>query len=258
MNCRRVLRRLSPYLDEMLERDEALSVSSHLEECKNCEEEMVRLRLVRNRLGSLSEVSEPDYLKDLVELRLKQMKKESWRTSLMDAFGYRWSRIRTTGTTWYVTRLLGTAVTAVFFFAIYVAMSPIVMDLPAQGIQRAGSPERSEQLRINLLKNLGLTPVEAARKPISPSEPGINDLYLLDFGQSASRKPTNDSFSVVAAVDQKGSAKIQNVIEYPLDSSLLDSFSNMILTARCRPASYNGRAIDSHLVLSFSKINVND
>ena len=57
---------------------------------------------------------------------------------------------------------------------------------------------------------------------------------------------------------RSGAAKIQNVLEYPADSTLLDNFNNMLISARCRPASHNGRAVDSHLVLSFSKISVYD
>jgi hypothetical protein len=68
----------------------------------------------------------------------------------------------------------------------------------------------------------------------------------------------DDSFTVSAVVDRSGTAKIQNVLEYPADSTLLDSFNDMLTTARCRPARQNGRAVESHLVLSFSMVSVYD
>jgi hypothetical protein len=46
------------------------------------------------------------------------------------------------------------------------------------------------------------------------------------------------------------------VLEYPADETLLSEFNRMITSARCRPARQNGRAVDSFLVLTFSKISV--
>jgi hypothetical protein len=52
--------------------------------------------------------------------------------------------------------------------------------------------------------------------------------------------------------------KIQTVLEYPSDSTLLYNFSELVASARCWPAILNGKAIDSPLVLTFSKISVYD
>ena len=166
-----------------------------------------------------------------------------------------WSRIRTTERLSYVARFLGTASAFVFFLAL---CNPFYIDLRDRAPDRGPSQNIRQQLGIYVLKNLGLLPVEMQRKPISPSEPRINDLYLLKFGESASRTGSDDSFSVFTLVDRSGSAKIQNVLEYPADSRLLNSFNHMISSAQLRPASLNGRAVDSHLVLSFSKICVYD
>ena len=155
---------------------------------------------------------------------------------------------------WLATRLAGTTASFVLFFALYTAMSPLYMTPNG----RAAWTSLQQQLPQSVLRNLGLVPVEAQRRPISPSDPTINDLYLLNFGQSVSRRGADDSFSVVTVVDRSGAAKIQNVLEYPADSTLLDNFNSMLISARCRPASLNGRAVDSHLVMSFSKISVYD
>jgi hypothetical protein len=47
-------------------------------------------------------------------------------------------------------------------------------------------------------------------------------------------------------------------LEYPVDDSLLSAFAEMIMSANWRPASRNGRAVDSHLVLTFSRIYVSN
>ncbi len=257
MKCKVVSRHLSSYLDESIERDKLAQISQHLSDCRSCREEFERLARLRATLRSLDKVPTPLYLRHLVQLRLAGEEHNNWRTSLREAIEYRWSRIRTTDGIWYVTRLLGTLATFVLFFSIVAAVRPMYMDPSAD--RGAASQALRQQLPLNVLKNLGLTPLEAQKKPISPSDPQINDLYLLNFGETASRMGKNDdTFAVVAVVDRSGAAKIQDVLEWPADSALLSDFNAMIRTARCRPASQNGRAVDSHLVMTFSKISVYD
>jgi hypothetical protein len=57
-------------------------------------------------------------------------------------------------------------------------------------------------------------------------------------------------------VDSSGAATVQNILEYPADDSLLSDFTEMINSAGWRPASQNGRAVNSPLVLTFTKIYV--
>ena len=103
-----------------------------------------------------------------------------------------------------------------------------------------------------------MPPLETQKRPISSSDPQINDLYLLNLAQNASRAGQNDNLSVVAAVDRTGAAKIQGILEYPADSTLLSDVNSMIQSSRWRPATQNGKAVDSHLVLLFSKVSVYD
>jgi len=259
MSCKRVLSQLSLLIDDMLDGDEAAEVKEHLGRCAGCRAEVQRLAQLRKLLGSMRRVPAPEYLHHLVLLRLANAQRNTWHERLRNAIGYWWSKIRTTEGIWYLTRLAGTAAAFVLFLTISYSVHPIYLDIRQPVLDR-GNPSQAlrQQLPISVLKNLGLTPVEAQKKPISPSDPMINDLYFLHFGQSASRRPSDDSFSVVTVVDRSGAAKIQNVLEYPADSTLLADFNDMIMTARCRPASQNGRAVDSHLVLSFSKISVYD
>jgi hypothetical protein len=184
---------------------------------------------------------------------------QPWQSRLRDAWDYRWSRIRTTERTWFLTRICGTAATFVLFLAISWAIHPMMLGL-GSGVQdpRGVLPLLRQQLGANVLKSLGYVPLEAQKLPVVSREPKINDLYLLNFGQNASKKGRDDTMAVVTVVDRSGAATVQEVLEYPADSSLLADFATMIASARYRPASQNGRAVDSHLVFSFSKISVYD
>jgi len=259
MGCDRVLKLLSLLVDEVLDAEGAKGVAEHLEECSGCRKELARLAKLRRVLGSLGTVQAPDYLHHLVKLRIASATEKRWTASLREELEYRWSQIRTTGSLWYMTRLMGTLATCILFIAITAAIKPIYFDLSSHESDRTWmSPLLAQQLKLGVLGKLGMTPLEAQKRPISPSEPQINDLCLLNFAQSASRAGKDDTLSVYASVDRTGSAKIQGILEHPADSALLDDFNSMIQSTRCRPASQNGKAVDSHLVLSFTKVTVYD
>ncbi len=258
MECRKVISRLSLLLDDMLDDEQSRETLQHLDRCGECRREWDRLVELQRKLRLLGRAPAPYYLHHLVMTRLEAERQSTWQAGLRSAIEYRWSRIRSTGGLWYLTRLAGTAATCLFFLLISAAMNPAYFNIQASADRSTLSPEARYQLVTGVLKNLGMTPVEAQRKPIGKSDPMIHDLYLLNFGQSASRTSADDSFSVVTVIDRSGSVKISNVLEYPLDKSLLTDFNAMIMSARCRPASQNGRAVDSHLVMNFSKISVYD
>ncbi|NWG12437.1 MAG: zf-HC2 domain-containing protein [Acidobacteria bacterium] len=257
MKCAKVAEDLSLLLDDMLGSEQSARISRHIEECERCREEWIRLVDLRSKLKSLGRVPAPEYLRHLVQLRIRDAAKLTARAEVRRALEIGWSRLRTIEGVWYLTRLAGTAATFVFFLAISAAVTPAYFSMQAAGTERGGlSPEGRYQLVVGVLKNLGMRPVEAQKIPFSKSEPKINELYLLSFGENASRTSADDSFSVVTVIDRTGSAKIRNILEYPADSSLLADFNQMLMTARCRPASENGRAVESHLVMNFSKIAV--
>lgn len=259
LNCKETRQQLSGFLDRVLETDLAIRVSQHLGQCANCRQEFEKLGVLAGKLKELKKTPAPDYLHRLVRLRLASAREEAWNVRFRDALRCRWMKIRATERLWYLTRVLGTAVTTVFFFMFSYALNPIYMNLGPQDAGRlALVPAYRQQLGVSVLKNLGMNPVEAQRRPIGSSEPRINDLYLLDFGQKVSQQGEDDTFSVVAVVDRSGSAKIQGVLEYPADRSLLSDFSDMISSARYRPALQDGRPVEGHLVMTFSKVFVRD
>ncbi len=254
MRCERALAGLSVYLDGMLPGTAAAAIARHLEGCEGCKGELSRLQRLRRELGALERVQAPPILRNLVGAGIAA--RESWTASLRRELEFRWSRIRSTERLWYAARLLGTACTFILFVAVFFAMNQIRIEALPQAAA-AGGDLRLE-LGLNVLRNLGMTPLEAQRKPIMLRDPQINVLYLLSFGESVSKSPVDDSFSVVTRVDRNGAAQIQGVLEYPRDRTLLSDFHAMISSARCRPASLNGRAVDSLMVFSFSKVSVYD
>jgi hypothetical protein len=260
MRCEKVLGQLSLFLDEVLEYDLATGVAQHLRACLTCNREFARLKKLRNVLSSLQPVETPDYLRNLVERKINTARQHSWRSSLQSALEYRWSRIRTTEGIWYLTKLTGAMATLVLFIAISSAMNPMDLEFGDQLTSRGfmSQAPRSQQLAVGVLTNLGLPPVEAQKRPISPSDPKTNDLNLVNLGQNASSSANDDMISVVMIVDRSGRAKVQRILEYPADESLLSAVTDWISSTSWRPASRNGRAIDSQLVLTFSKIFVRE
>ncbi len=257
MRCEKALRRLSPYLDGILESDAMVEVSRHLNECRNCNGEYERLKKLQQALRNFAPARTPDYLYSLVALRIHSARQATWRQALQSAWEYRWSRIRTTGVTWYLTRLMGSLATVVLFITISSAMNPIYLGYPTPAHQENKSGLiRSQQFVVTVLKNLGL---KGHRVPVSRSDPKINGQYFLNFvEETASRPGHDDTMSVDCVVDSYGSLSVQGVLEYPTDPSLLHQYIDMIMSARFRPASQNGKAVDSRLVLTYSKIYVYD
>jgi hypothetical protein len=259
MKCATVLELLSCFADGMLGGDAASEVSLHLQACPACQREFARTKELRQALRSLHPVEAPRHLRNLVAMKIETARRHSWRTDLRHAWEYRWSRIRTTEGLWYLTRLMGAMATFVLFIYISSSMNPILgfnVSLADQGsLSRALRPL---QLAIGIQRNLGMMPLDVPKKTIRSSDPKINDQYLANLAENAARSQQDDMVTVVAVVDRSGSAKVENVLDYPEDDSLLSEFTDMIMLAPWRPASQNGKAVDQKLVLSFSRVNVYD
>jgi hypothetical protein len=258
MRCEKVLGQLALYVDGMLDREVSGAVAQHLRGCGACSRELDRHSLLKEALHQLRPVPAPEYLYDLVELKIDQARRDSWIHVLRSAWEYRWSRIKATEGIWYLTRLMGSVATIVLFISIYSAMNPLYLSLADQIPSRIDFPKTlpSQRLVHNVQKVFGMP--EAQKRPFRSSEAKINDLYLYNLGQSASRTSYDDTISLVAVVDRNGNAKVQDVIDYPVDDSLLSDCTEMINSAGWRPASQNGRAVDSRQVFIFSKIIVNN
>jgi hypothetical protein len=146
--------------------------------------------------------------------------------------------------------------TVIFFIAIYAAMNPLYLSLATEIPTRVDWPntQASQRLALGLQKALGMP--GTLKTPVRSSEAKINDLYLDQLGQSASQTAHNDTVSVITVVDRNGTGKVQDILEYPSDDSMLNTITEMINSAVWRPASQNGKAVDSRQVRIFSTICV--
>jgi hypothetical protein len=263
MLCEKVVPLLSEYFDEALDSGTAIQVSQHLDQCAGCRKELSGIVHVHNKLRSVNGIPTPDYLRDLVQLRLADMRKSAWRAQLRAALELRWSRIRTTEGIWYATKAMGTVLTAALFFLIPCSINPINIEA------NSSTPERNifsrverQQVALNVVAKLGMLSKEDKKELAMPNQtavkPAIHDQYVSNFGDSISKDGNDYDISVLTYVDRSGKAKIQNVIEHPNAQSFLNSFNKVISAGRFTPAMKNGEAVPSHVVLMFSKISVYD
>jgi hypothetical protein len=259
MLCKKVLPLLSEYFDEGLDSQTATQVSQHLDQCAGCRKELAGIINVHNRLRSVHGIPAPDYLRNLVQLRLDDMRKSSWRAQLRDALELRWSRIRTMEGMWFITRALGTAMTVMFVILISVSINPIYVEATSPSPERIVLTSNYSQKKViqNLQSNFGVPPHDPIGR-IEQSLPAIHDLYFINYIQSMPKADSDETFAVGIEVDKNGVAKIQRVLEHPSDQNLLSHFAEMISSSRWRPASRNRQAVPAQLVLIISQIIVRD
>jgi hypothetical protein len=221
MLCKNVLHLLSEFSDEVLDAGVSVEISQHLDRCGQCRKEYESLSLLQGKLRSLKGIQAPEFLDGLVEHRITDSQKNSWRRDLRNELERRWSIIRTTERMWYVSKALGAVMTSLLFFLICGNSTP---------------------------------PLEPAAPDFR--QPVIDEGYLNDVGETMSQSGRDDELAVWTEVDPSGSARIQKVIERPYDQKLLINVNETIGKAHCRPASKNGKAIPSHMLFIFNKISV--
>jgi len=221
MLCKNVLHLLSEFSDEVLDAGVSVEISQHLDRCGLCRKEFESLSILQGKLKSLKGIKAPKLLDGLVEHRIAESQKHSWRRDLRNELERMWSIIRTTERMWYVSKALGTVMTSLFFF---------------------------------LICGNNVPPAEPAASNFR--QPVIDENYLNGVGESMSQPGMDDELAVWTEVDPSGSARIQNVIERPYDQKLLVNVHETIGKAHCRPASKDGKAVPSHMLFIFNKISV--
>jgi hypothetical protein len=251
MLCKNVLPLLSELFDQALDADVSVQISQHLDQCSPCRKEFESLSILQGKLKSLKGIQAPEFLGRLIEHRIAEIRQNTWRRNLRNELERMWSKIRTTESTWYITKALGTVMTSFFFFLIC-GNNPLPLMTSME--QHPITQDFQQQVRQNVLPRLGMP--SNPRYRVTKSDPAINELYLNDFGESMSQPGKDDNASVLAEVDSIGSATIQKVIDHPNDQRLLGRINEMITSARYRPASENGKAVPSHIFFIFNKISV--
>ena len=256
MLCDKVSKLLSEFFDGVLDAEMSVRISQHLKQCENCREELDRLSILHDRLNSIEKTQAPDYLYHMVQLRLANKNKGTWYNRVKDALALRWSRIRTTEVQFYWTRALGTLMATLCFCFISSSVDPFQMGYPSQAARRSTiSPELKKEFSMSLGEIFGRMPIEQYSRHLL-IEPAIDDMYFILLGESILGAADEESFKVVTTIDSSGTAKIVNVLERPYDQSTLKNFNSVLISARCRPASINGRTISQPMVIIGSKISV--
>jgi hypothetical protein len=252
MLCKNVLPQLSGFYDEVLDADVSVQVSQHLDQCGPCREEFESLSILQGKLKSLKGIQAPEFLGRLIEHRIAEIQQNSWRRNLRNELERMWSKIRTTESTWYITKALGTVMTSLFFFLIC-GNNPLPFMASMERYSIA--PDFRQQVSLVVPIKPGM---QAPKIPVIKSDPAINELNLNSFGESMSQPGNDETVAILAKVDSSGSARIQNVIERPNDQRLLSNVKEMITSASYRPASENGKAVSSYIIFIFNKISVYD
>ena len=264
MDCRKILPLLSEFLDETLEAGAAVEVSKHLDGCPGCRREYDALAAVHARLRALGRVPEPEYLGDLVRLRIADARRNRWSVQVREGLELHWSRIRTAGTLWYWSRAAGTLMTAVLFFLIPFSIDPPEIEAYSSLPERIMfTPRERSQLAASFQVKMGMAPGdlqrEMSRSKRPATRPAINDQVLSDLGERISQDGDDYVFSVLTTVDRAGQAEAEVVIEHPNDRNFLDSFNKVMSASRLAPGrARDGETIDSRMLMIFSKISVYD
>jgi hypothetical protein len=262
MSCEKIVPLLSEYFDEALDSGTAIQVSQHLDQCAGCRKELSGIVKVHNTLRSVNGVPAPGFLRNLVQLRLAEMRQNGWRVQLRDSLELQWSRIRSTEVTWYATKALGTVMTAVLFFLLPCSINPINIEANSSVPERnVFSRVERQQVALNVAAKLGMLSKEDQKEIARPNQsavvkPAIHEQYVSNFGESISKNGKDYDISVLTSVDRSGKGQGQNVLEHPNAQDFLNSFNKVISTGRFAPARRNGETVPSHMLLVFSKISV--
>ncbi len=260
MLCKKVSPLLSAYFDEALDSDTAVQVSQHLDHCLSCRREYRGISELHDTLKSLGKVQAPEYLSKLVQHRVSALQRDSWRVRLQNYMELRWSRIRTIDGTWYLTRALGTVMACVLFISIASSMAPFLSvnaSHPEQG--RLVPTDYLSQVGLSILSTFGLFPkqdIASVPELAMKRDAAMSDEYYRLFGESVSQTGEDDSLFVLMDIDETGIPKTRSVLEYPEDEDLWSTFSEIILSARCRPATRNGKLVPSNLIFLFNTVSV--
>jgi hypothetical protein len=258
MLCTRVCELLSEFYDGVLDSGASFEVFQHVNQCESCRKELESLSALHRRLRSLAKVHPPNHLLHRIQLRLAGMRVDPWPMRLKGALERRWSLIRTTEGQWYWTRAMGTIIAAAFFCLINI-FTPFYMEVNSSRTERVILSWYGQQVIFDVIGKLGMLPEQSQKNQTSKNSPGINDRYLLDFGQYVANSGENDTLTVVTSIDPNGIAKIEDVLVYPADRTLLGNFNKMITTVPFRPARMkNGQAVPSQLIFKFYRISVSD
>jgi hypothetical protein len=221
MNCIEVQSRFSSYLDGAVTGAEMHAIGAHLEGCGECENEYQRLARAQKLVASLGRKQAPPNLALRLHVALSQAAAESWRNRL-EALQMRWS-YTIQGFMFPATAGL---VSALLFFALLIGYITI--------------PQKVEASSADQTPLMLYTPAQLNSSP-----------FITTVGN------IEGSLVVETYVDSQGRVEDYRIISAPDGTErLIPQLDNMLIFTTFRPAMNLGRPTSSHVVLSFSGVNV--
>ena len=221
MNCAEVKSLFSCYLDGAVSGAEMHAVSAHMENCVRCEQQYRALARAQKLVASLGRKPAPPELAVRLHVALAQARAESFR-GRWEALQMRWS-YAINGFMFPATAGL---VSAIVFFALVIGYIAIPQKVEASSADQ--------------------TPLMLYTPPQLNSSPFITTVGDIE-----------GSLVVETFVDAQGRVEDYRIISAPSGTErLIPQLDNMLIFTTFRPAMNLGRPTASHVVLSFSGVNV--
>ena len=222
--CETVQTRFTEYLDSQLNGREMQSIAAHLEDCRECAREWMRLRRTQATLAALGPVPEPKDLLLRIRVAVSQERARSRR-----------SPFHTANLVWRNTVgpfLLQAA--AGFASAVLLLGSVIVL------VTMFAQPESAQATKDEPLGNATaphlLYPAQGA---------GKNEIGAI-----------SGPVVVEAYINGSGQMYDYRIVSGPTDQETRSQIENMLLTSRFEPARFFGQPVRGLAVISFSGVSV--
>jgi hypothetical protein len=230
MNCYQARRRLSGYLDGAVSASERLRLSTHLDSCNACREDLNDYRLLVARLANVEPVAAP------ADLALRIRVQASFGRSPWLPLTRLWSR-----TVMVFRNILeplavpaaGGIVTALAVFALLV--QNVLVGVPVGGIV-------PDDLPLNLVQPAQLESL--APFPV----PGFVE---------ANGQPGSGPLLLEATLNAEGEVLFYHILSGPDDAAVKRQIDQVLMFSRFRPQLGFGRPMDGgRLLLNFSAVHV--
>jgi anti-sigma factor RsiW len=246
MNCAETRKNLSAYLDGRLTGGARAVVGAHLERCPVCRLQMAELRAVVRGLGELERPQPPVAMAAAISDAL--MIERAARTQRPPVpFWLRvelWVRPRVMPYT------IGALTSILLFMAVTSALRPHV------GLLRELARANDEEVQRVVLVSIPGQPNDL--KGLMPSLNPNGALAQLVRSPSAGAAD-DDDMAIVADVFSNGDASLAEVVQTPRNRHMLDEVAAALRkTPAFVPASLDQRPQTMRVVLSLSKVNVQD
>ncbi len=230
MNCYQARRRLSGYLDGAIRANERAKLSSHLDSCDACREDLNDYRLLVTRLANVEPVPAP------ADLALRIRVQASFGRSPWLPLARLWSRavmVFRNILEPLAVPAAGGIVTALAIFALLV--QNVLVGVPVGGIV-------PDDLPLNLVQ-----PAQLERLAPFPV-PGIAE---------ANGQPGSGPLLLEATLNANGEVLFYHIISGPNDAAVKRQIDQVLMFSRFRPQLGFGRPMDGgRLLLNFSGVYV--